>query len=423
MEEEEEEEEKDDLTPRERVAKMLVDHFIDFQGCNPADHDHHRHCDEECIGMFEFIKARNEIFDEIPMLAEPDFAQDSRLPAEARNYENDDYMEDNWEKRLTNPLDHMTTGEWNRWSGKIEALFTGGEERKHLAIGKNDITFSRDGAKRDMAIGQAIIDIDSILAMFTDLSVINTVIAISIVSNPIRNLKGSIHLAHHGAPLHHIPHFHLGHFGHDPKFDLYVMLPALYDKTIKRSKGNQHNHVSEDIRADFMDKCFLPAVEGVIGHHDGQAWDFRYDVSKAKATAAGREGNRHDNRSSGFRQEIHVDLDPTYIGLVWRKCEQRLKKEIRRAGKLGAFKGFQFFINSKGYKHRMKADELSKLMMIYKEKVDFVRTSLTDRSKLTSIQLRSTFTGSIWMWVLWSRWMMNSKQTRLAIHGCGGSAA
>jgi hypothetical protein len=67
------------------------------------------------------------------------------------------------------------------------------------------------------------------------------------------------------------------------------MLPALYDKTVKRSKRNQYNHVAEDIRMDFMNKCFLSAVEGVIGCNDGQSWDFRYDMSKAKAMAAGRE--------------------------------------------------------------------------------------------------------------------------------------
>jgi hypothetical protein len=346
---------------------MLVDHFIDCKGCNPAEHRHRY--DENDISMFEFIKMRNEICDEIPTLAEPDFAQDSRLPAEARNRQ-DDYTEDNWEKCLKNPLDHMTTREWRESSGKIKELFTGGEEPKHLAIGKSDITFARDAHKRNMAKGQVTFDIDSVMATFTDLSVINTVIGISIVSNPIRNLKGSVHLTHQGAPLHHIPHFHLGHFGHDPKFDLYIMLPALYDKKRKRERGNLHNHVAEEIRAEFMDTCFLPAIEEVIGNNDGQSWDLRYDVSKGKSTAAAREGNMYHKKPSGFHQEIPKDLDPKYIDLVWHNCERRLKAEMRRGGILEAFKGFQFFINAKGYKHRMKTDEFSKLMMIYKDKVD-----------------------------------------------------
>src|SRR5205809_922460 len=113
-----------------------------------------------------------------------------------------------------------------------------------------------------MAKGQATLDIDSILAMFTDLSAINTMIKISIVSNPIKNLKQSVHLMHQGVPLHYIPHFHLGRFGHDPDFDLYIMLPKLYNKEIKRRKGNLYNHVLEEIRATFMHTCFLPAVIG-----------------------------------------------------------------------------------------------------------------------------------------------------------------
>jgi len=191
---------------------------------------------------------------------------------------------------------------------------------------------------------------------------------VSIVSNPVRNLKRSVHLAHDGMPLHHIPHFHLGQFGHDPMFDLYVMLPALYDRKLKREKGRLYNHVPEEIRAKFMDWCFLPAVEEVIGNNESQSWDFSYDVSKAKSTAAGQEGNKYPKKPNRFRQDLRVDLDSKDIPSVWRNCERRLIREIKRR-ELQAFEGFQFFIDSKGYKHRMKTDEFPKLMTIYKEKV------------------------------------------------------
>ena len=400
---------------------MLVDHFIDFKGCNAGDHSHDY--DENEISMSEFVNARNEILQQFPILAEPDFAQDDRLPAEARNYENDG-MNDNWAKRLTDSLDHMTAEEWNGSWMKVKELFTGGEELKHLAIGKNDITFSKSRVKRKMAKGQVAFDIDSILAMFTDLSVINTVIGISIISNPMKNLKHSVHLAHQGAPLHHIPHFHLGHFGHDPKFDLYVMLPALYDKKIKREKGKLHNHVPEDIRAEFMDTCFLPAVEEVMGRTEGQSWDYKYDVAKAKSTAAAKEGNMYHKQPKAFRQETPKDLDAKYIDLVWHNCERRLMREMRRGGKLEAFEGFQFFINSKGHKHRTKTDEFSKLMTIYKRKVR-VRTNFTDdnRSRATLSQPRSIFIDSMLTSVLLWGWTMNLKRTVSGIHGCGGIVA
>jgi hypothetical protein len=70
---------------------MLADHFINFKGCNPATHS--RHHDENHISMLEFIKLRERIFDQVPTLAEPDFAQDNRLPDEARNH-GSDYMGD-----------------------------------------------------------------------------------------------------------------------------------------------------------------------------------------------------------------------------------------------------------------------------------------------------------------------------------------
>jgi len=54
----------------------------------------------------------------------------------------------------------------------------------------------------------------------------------------------------------------------------------------------------------------------VIQNNEGQSWDFRYDMSKAKSTASGREGNMYHKKQSGFYQDIHFDLDPEYIDLA-----------------------------------------------------------------------------------------------------------
>ena len=72
--------------------KILINHFIDYKDYNSVEYRYHY--DENDISMFEFIKMRNEIYDEIPTLMEPDFAQDSRLSTKARNRQ-DDYMKDN----------------------------------------------------------------------------------------------------------------------------------------------------------------------------------------------------------------------------------------------------------------------------------------------------------------------------------------
>jgi hypothetical protein len=274
----------------------------------------------------------------------------------------------------------MSREEWSRYSSQITELFTGGKEPKNLDIGKDDITFSRDIRKRRMAQGQVTFDIDSTLALFTDLSAINTLLTISIVSKPMQNLKHSVHLSHGDVPLHYVPHFQLGRFGHDPEFDLYIMLPALYNKRLKRPKGRLYNHVREDIRKEFMDICFLPSLEDVVGNIDSQAMEFSYDVSKAKSTAASKEGRRVE-KNGGFLQDIPIRIDAEYIEPVWRLCERRLAREMRHGGKLSAFEGFQFFISSKGHKDRVKAGQFSDLTAVFEEKVSYCVGLLTDQDR------------------------------------------
>ena len=70
------------------MTKMLIDHFIDFKGCDAADHSHDY--DENEISMTEFVNARNEILQQFSILMKFDFAQNDKLPIEARIYENDD---------------------------------------------------------------------------------------------------------------------------------------------------------------------------------------------------------------------------------------------------------------------------------------------------------------------------------------------
>ena len=74
------------------------------------------------------------------------------------------------------------------------------------------------------------------------------------------NLKKNIHLIHNGIPLHWIPHFHMGQFDHDPVFDIFIFLPALYNKNLKRWKNNLFNHVDERLRVKFMNECLLLVI-------------------------------------------------------------------------------------------------------------------------------------------------------------------
>ena len=354
---------------------MLVDHLIDFKGCKR----HRPVMGDDITGMEEFVHDRWKLLNGTPQYSDPDFAQPERLPIEARlPAEKDEDVMDEWRRFSQDPLSHMTPTEWKDCHKTFRQAFTGGDDSddedgvkldRYLQVGKGDMMFANSRRRREKACGEVTLDIDSIMSLFTDLSTINTVIAISIIANPIKNLKRSVHLIHNGVPLHWIPHFHLGQFGHDPMFDLFMFLPALYDRNLKRRKNNLFNHVDEKLRAEFMNKCLLPAIREVVTPNESQSWDFAYVVSLAKSQAIGLEGNQYKRQRESFQQRITFDLDGDHITAVWNACNVHLRRAIRRNEMLKAFKGFQFFINSKGHKHRTHTRGFSELMKVYKEKV------------------------------------------------------
>ncbi|HMD14965.1 MAG TPA: hypothetical protein VKI62_10090, partial [Bacteroidota bacterium] len=346
------------------MAKLFVEHFVKFKGCER----HTVASGDDTIGMQEFINQRRDLIEQIPEFTIPDFAQSNRLPRETPSPEEEDEEEneeededDEWRRFSQDPLLHMSSREWERCNERFGRIFTGGDDsddedgvklNRYLNVGKGDAMFANSGRKRAMARGEVTIDIDSILALFTDLSVIDTVIAISIVANPTKNLDRSIHLIHNGIPLHWIPHFHLGQFGHDPMFDLFMFLPGLYNKNLKRRKNKLFNHVDERSRAEFMDKCLLPAIKSVATQTEKQSWEFKYCIALAKSQAKGLEGNQFKRKRESFKEQLTFDLDEKHIVAVWNECNIRLQREIRVNRRLRAFKGFQFFVNAKGYKHR-----------------------------------------------------------------------
>ena len=219
----------------------------------------------------------------------------------------------------------MSTDEWEECHEIVGRVLTDGDDSddedgikldQYLKIGKDDMVFANSRRRREMARGEASLDVDSVLALFTDLSVINTKIMISVMANPMKNLKKSVHIIHDEAPLHLIPHFHLDHFGHDIKFDLFIFLPGLYNKNVKRQKKNLFNHVSEELRAEFMDKCLLPAIQDVLTPNERQSWDFSYMLCQAKSNAVGVEGVQYKGDRDRLRQYMTFDLDSKDIGTV-----------------------------------------------------------------------------------------------------------
>ena len=376
------------LSPTEKVAKLLVEHWIRFKGC-----ENHTPVQNDTAGlsMQEFIERRNDLLQRIYEFNDPDFAQPGLLPINARLGGDPKNVQDQWEELCRKPLNGMTEEEWNSAYPTIQQVFTGPYPRgdnmrsedehdgdsdsgfnemiKTLEIGKGDMTSDGCETKRRKAQGVLRLDIDSILALFTDLSIIKTVLSISIVPLPTKNLQSDVHIIHNGVPLHWIPHFHFGRFGHDPTFDLFIFLPALYNKRFGRRKNNFFNHVTEDIVAEFMNKCFLPAVKEVLSEGEAQEWDFDYELNKAKSNAVGLEGHIHSSDRDRFRQQLHFNLDGDHVAPVWKICRRRLSKAMSRNYLLKAFEGFQFFIDAKNFKYRTGSPELPGLIQAYESKV------------------------------------------------------
>ena len=136
------------LSPHERVAKMLVDHLIDFKGCKR----HTAVIEDDITGMQEFMDDRNKLRDEIPQFTDPDFAQTNRLPVQARLPDDvGDKVEDEWRKFSQDPLWHKIPAEWNGCHQTVEYIFTGGDSSEdedgvkldqYLMVGKGDMIFA-----------------------------------------------------------------------------------------------------------------------------------------------------------------------------------------------------------------------------------------------------------------------------------------
>ena len=254
------------------------------------------------------------------------------------------------------PLTPTSLHSWRRCHKSVSKLFTGGpdsssessddENEANLRISNprlnRYLNMSKDDKLRqsktcNAARGSVSFDIDSVLAIFTHLSAIRTNISIFIDANPVKNLKHNVHIKYANKELHLIPHFHLGCFGHDPQYDLFVMLPALYDKDAKRTQTDLKNHVPEKVRRAFMDLCFLPSVRESVPINESQGWDFEFIIAKAKSQSAHVEGSIYTGEKTSFKQQIRYELDERDLHTVWKKCYNKLLHDMRNDENLAAF--------------------------------------------------------------------------------------
>jgi len=358
--------------PQTLVAHVIVDHLVDFAGWSSED-DHEEYDEEKDISLLQFVERQQYLTHENPEMMQPDFAQDDRLPPDSRTWKKGERRyyngEDFWKEKLSEPLDHMQEKSWKHQSATIEQLFTGGPQPKHLKVGK-DVDISQHSNKQHIAKGAVTLDIDNILAILPGLEAFNSTINVCLTQAPYKNLTGNVHLAHKGIPIHHIPHIYIGSTGTDPKYEIYVLFPDLYNRDLKCTKGNLHNHVPDNVHKVFMEECFLPAVENILGPNEAQSWKLRHEVIQANSTAAAKEGNKYRQASGkSSRQEIRCDLDKKHLPAIWNRCHQEMARQFKDFSE--PFHDYKIFINAKSYKHRLKATCFSELMQVYKEEVSY----------------------------------------------------
>jgi len=369
------------------MASFLADHLENFKGCE--HHDRPPPESPDVISLQGFVDLRRQLYNpDNGQQLYPDFARDAYLPQQARS----DYLPDQdlrddpewfspWDDstRSKEPFHHMSRTDWQRHYSTFEEILTGGENPPKL-----DVRLDDQSSMHFTPRPKVTHDFDSVLAFIPSLASIKTVLRLSLTSNPARNFKASLHLAHRGRPLHHIPHFFLGSFGHDPPFNLFLFLPNLF-RNVKRTRRHLHNHVPEHLRRDFMDLCLLPALRKTLSSKERQSLPSYYYAAKAKSQASAVEGNRYANTKRTM-QEISFDLDPRHFDKVWRLCVESLNNKISEAeaeerseseedssgidgANMLAFKGFQLFVDSKGHKDRVSSSSFYQLASVFKKKV------------------------------------------------------
>ena len=104
---------------------------------------------------------------------------------------------------------------------------------QYLKIEKDDIIFENSWKKREIIWKKMILNINNILILFMNLSMINIKIVILIIINSMKNLKKNIHINYNKTLLYLISYFHFNYFKYNIKFDLFIFLLILYNKNLK----------------------------------------------------------------------------------------------------------------------------------------------------------------------------------------------
>ncbi|RPB00245.1 hypothetical protein L873DRAFT_839454 [Choiromyces venosus 120613-1] len=214
-------------------------------------------------------------------------------------------------------------------------------------------------------------DIDSFIAKVKCLSVAKKGLRVQFSPSCLRNISTDVHLYSKieerllsgnikicQVPLHHIPHFYLGHLASSLHLPLYVFLPALWNSNLNKNSYISNHHLQQ-----WMDIGFIPAI---LKHYPPdilQHLPLSFNAASMNIFARGRELGIQDARfESGKRQELHYFLSGRYLQNVW----QDMVKFSQKPG-YTHFQGMFLLVDAKDLKLHLKSSTISGSWQLFSE--------------------------------------------------------
>jgi len=228
---------------------------------------------------------------------------------------------------------------------------------------------------QDSSCGSTTIyDIDSFIAKAKCLSVASKGLRVQFAPSCLKNISSDLHLFSkieeklpsgkihaHQVPLHHIPHFYLGHLASSLYLPLYVFLPRLWSKNVTKNSYIANQHLQQ-----WMDIGFIPAIQRHCPADIIQHLPLSFTSASMDVFARGRELGIQEGRfESGKRQELHYFLSGKYLRSIW----QDMIKFSQRTG-YTHFQDMFLLLDAKDLKLELKASSMAGSWKLFMETLD-----------------------------------------------------
>jgi len=311
------------------------------------------------FGLDEFIALYRQNPVPLPGYTDKVFST-LRYDVDERNgegYPSVDEIRDRIEMRKTNckkSFPRISLDEFPDWRLHMEHRFTGLDPEVSLHppimdLSKSDLCLT-DPSRSEVNIT---LDVDSVLAIFHRLDVVNAEINFYVYSNIMHNLKKDVHIFYESVPIHKLRGWCLGYFvKNNMKFDIHLLLPKL-SPTIGKI-----NYAAHKVQQFFYDRVFLKAIRDVIPKMDPQH-DFPITWEQEKYMCEAVQDNKIASGENYQRQlDQAYPVAAKYLRELWIRMNELLKEMLDSQDEndhVGAkdLEGMFFFVDSKNLKKKL----------------------------------------------------------------------